>query len=250
MQPLLLSLLLPLAACYDGAYMTSDMTPDPGPEMSTVYQAGSPGAAWSPEEVETTRQRVLQMIHPDWSVKMSMGVADQKLGRNQDGGPGEVTENVLMRLVFHDCIPYADGTGGCDGCLNWGGMDSETPNPNDEAHKYKFDPINATDNKGLDGAAKFLEVIYTTLDWPLVTPSLTASLHQSGKSRADLWQLAGLVALEQALERANRACDLDFHGRQQVTLLEGRDKCEIKLTKPLKFLTGRKIGRASCRERV
>ena len=37
-----------------------------------------------------------------------------------------------------------------------------------------------------------------------------------GKSRADLWQLAGLVALEQALERANRACDLDFHARQQV----------------------------------
>ena len=181
MQPLLLSLLLPLAACYDGAYMSSDMTPDPGPEMSTVYQPGSPGAAWSPEEVETTRQRILQMIHPDWSVKMSMGVADQKLGRNKDGGPGEVTENVLMRLVFHDCIPYADGTGGCDGCLNWGGMDSETPNPNDEAHKYKFDPINATDNKGLDGAAKFLEVIYTTLDWPLVTPSLTASLHQSGQ---------------------------------------------------------------------
>ena len=70
-------------------------------------------------------------------------------------------------------------------------------------------------------------------------PSLEISLKQSGKSRSDLWQLAGLVALEQALERANRACDLDFHARQQVTLLEGRDKCEFKLTKPLKFLTGR-----------
>jgi hypothetical protein len=51
--------------------------------------------------------------------------------------------------------------------------------------------------------------------------------------------LAGLVALERTIERANRACDLDFHARQQVTLLESRDKCEIKLTKPLKFLTGR-----------
>ena len=84
-----------------------------------------------------------------------------------------------------------------------------------------------------------LEKIYTTIDWPLLEPSLEISLKQSGKSRADLWQLAGLVALEQALERANRACDLDFHARQQVTLLEGRDKCEFKLTKPLKFLTGR-----------
>ena len=26
----------------------------------------------------------------------------------------------------------------------------------------------------------------------------------------------------------------------QVTLIEGREKCEIKLTKPLKFTTGRK----------
>ena len=43
------------------------------------------------------------------------------------------------------------------------------------------------------------------------------SLYQSGKSRADLWQFAGLVALEQAIERANRACDLDYHKRQQVS---------------------------------
>ena len=83
---------------------------------------------------------------------------------------------------------------------------------------------------------------------------LQVSLEQSGKSRSDLWQLAGLVALEQAVERANRACDLDFHARQQVprreissdnddyqvTMLEGRDKCEMKLTKPLKFKTGRR----------
>ena len=64
--------------------------------------------------------------------------------------------------------------------------------------------------------AEFLELIYTTVDWPLKEPSLNVSLRQSGKSRADLWQLAGLVALEQAVERANRACDLDKWGRQQV----------------------------------
>ena len=33
---------------------------------------------------------------------------------------------------------------------------------------------------------------------------------------------SGMVALERAIERANRACDLDFHARQQITLLEGR----------------------------
>merc|ERR1711953_704538 len=69
--------------------------------------------------------------------------------------------------------------------------------------------------------------------------SLTGSLQQLGKSRADLWQFAGLVALEKALERANRACDLDKWSRQQITLLEGRDACEFKLKAPLKFWSGR-----------
>ena len=95
-------------------------------------------------------------------------------------------------------------------------MHDEVPNPNDDSHKYKFNPINATNNQGMDGVADHLELIYSTIDWPFQTASLEVSLQQSGKSRADLWQLAGLVALEQALERANRACDLDFHARQQV----------------------------------
>ena len=40
----------------------------------------------------------------------------------------------------------------------------------------------------------------------------------AGKSRADLWELAALVALDLTVERANRACDLDFHARHQVFL--------------------------------
>ena len=199
----------------EGGYMTADDIPSPGPDMSTVYQPGTPGAAWTDEEVASTRKRVLMMIYPDWEVKRSMGIADQKSGRNKDG-PGQCTENVLMRLVAHDCFPHADGTGGCNGCLNWHGMYAETPNPNSEDDKYRFESVNATDNKGLDGVAEKLEIIYTTIDWPFKTASLDVSLRQSGKSRADLWQFAGYVALEQAFERANRACDLDKWGRQQV----------------------------------
>ena len=52
---------------------------------------------------------------------------------------------------------------------------------------------------------------------------MSASLQQLGKSRADLWQFAGLVALERSLERANRACDLDYWGRQQVRRREADD---------------------------
>ena len=115
--------------------------------------------------------------------------------------------------------PKINISGGCDGCLNAGGFLDPTPNENDHDQFYTHTPINATNNKGLDKIAERLELIYTTIDWPFIEASQEVSLFQSGKSRADLWQLAGLVALEQTLERANRACDLDFHARQQVELL-------------------------------
>ena len=28
-------------------------------------------------------------------------------------------EPKAIRLAFHDCMPYTDGSGGCDGCLNF-----------------------------------------------------------------------------------------------------------------------------------
>ena len=123
--------------------------------------------------------------------------------------------------------------------MNSEGVFDETPSNTDKSQRFFWPAVNATNNKGLDMVAEKLELIYTTIDWPFKEAGQEVSLFQSGKSRADLWQLAGLVALEQTLERANRACDLDYHARQQVTLLESREKCEIKLTKPLKFQTGR-----------
>ena len=177
------------------------------------------------------------MINPVWQVKNEIGTADTAFGWFNDGS-GDVTENVLLRLAFHDCIPYEDGSGGCDGCLNFKNMGTPSPNPNYHDQYYQFEPMNTTD-KGLDRVVEKLELIYTTLDWPFAIPSLEVSLFQSGnvkellkfiayvcnkgnylfctgKSRADLWQLASLIALEQAIERANRACDLDFNTRQQV----------------------------------
>ena len=29
------------------------------------------------------------------------------------------TPSKAMRLIFHDCQPYVDGSGGCDGCINF-----------------------------------------------------------------------------------------------------------------------------------
>ena len=107
----------------------------------------------------------------------------------------------------------------CDGCLNFEGMFNEIPSANNGEHIYKFDPPTNTNNQRLAGVVVSLEKIYKSIDWPFasqINPDITTSLYQSGKSRSDLWQFAGLVALERAIERANRACDLDFHVRQQV----------------------------------
>ena len=189
-------------------------TPSTGPKMDTVYQPGTRGGPWTDQQVTSTRRRILQMIHPNWAVQKGMNEAKRRGGQGRTG----VTENKILRLAFHDCVGYEEG-GVCDGCLNWKGVGHR--NPNSHLHKkdmYRMDAsgVNATDNNGLGPIVEKLELIYTTIDWPFRTASLDVSLRQAGISRADLWALAGLVALERTLERANRACDLDFYGRQQV----------------------------------
>ena len=204
----LILLTLTAATGLEYDHLHSHEDPDPGPALDTAYIPGTPGADWTGEEIESTRLRILQAIHPDWGVQEDMfGIRKSVVA----------TENRIMRLVFHDCVRYTDGTGGCDGCLNWSGVGAAIPDPNDQEDFYKFDPVNQTDNNGLGTIVEVLELIYTTIDWPFKEASLTGSLQQLGKSRADLWQFAGLVALERSLERANRACDLDKWARQQVT---------------------------------
>ena len=97
------------------------------------------------------------------------------------------------------------------------------------------------DNNHLGVVVRYLEVIYTTLDYPKVAPALNVSLRDSGKSRADLWAFAAHVALERTIERANWGCKYDFNLRKQQTLLESREKCDIKLTNhfPAIFMFGR-----------
>ena len=118
------------------------------------------------------------MITPIWQEKSRMGL--WRMYNDRSG----TTENKVLRLVFHDCIPYEDGTGGCDGCLNWKGMYAPLRDVFAGAnHKYTFEPIKKTSNQLLDRTAEQLEKIYKTINWPYVKPTLEVSLHQSGKSR-------------------------------------------------------------------
>ena len=77
MIPLFLLLGLGHNSHADEAIIPYGTEPTLGPEMDTAYQAGTSGGPWSEEEVASTRQRVLQMIHPDWDVKEEMYQLDK-----------------------------------------------------------------------------------------------------------------------------------------------------------------------------
>ena len=50
-------LTLTSASLVSSAYLTVDEAPDPGPALDTAYVPGTPGADWTGEEIESTRQR-------------------------------------------------------------------------------------------------------------------------------------------------------------------------------------------------
>ena len=83
---------------------------------------------------------------------------------------------------FHDCLRYADGGGGCDGCLNWHGVGTRF---SVDGLKYGFleDDVTETNNNGLEYTVAVLEELYTNPAFPPGASKLSESLRSSGKSR-------------------------------------------------------------------
>ena len=95
----------------------------------------------------------------------------------------------LLRLAFHDCVPYTNGiTDGnpCDGCLN---MDA-----------------NLEHNNGLQYTIAVLEKLYQEPDFPFNAPTLPKSLKDMGISRADLWSYATMIALNEFFKQTQAQC--------------------------------------------
>ena len=156
------------------------------------------------------------------------------------------TASKFLRLGFHSCLKYWDGTGGCNGCLSNKNIgldkrhnctihgDSVNNSPN----------INQTDNAGLELTADILEEIFVNKDFPEHAETLPVSLAESGKSRADLWNFAAVVGVEWGLERNNNACDgEDWIGNTArlgcAHIRQNEPDCKIELQEPIKFFTGR-----------
>ena len=98
---------------------------------------------------------------------------------------------------------------GCDGCLNPDGIGIDMlKHYNTNKNKFNGPDITLTNNNGLLQTADILEEIYTNKDFPnnMGLPSLSISMKESGKSRADLWAFAALMAAQVGIEENNLAC--------------------------------------------
>ena len=82
-------------------YMTSEMVPDLGPALDTVYVPGRAGAAWTGQELASTRYRILQAIHPDWAVKEEMyGRRASRVQATENKGRFKITSYLHLQLHF------------------------------------------------------------------------------------------------------------------------------------------------------
>jgi len=244
------------------------------------YVPGTPGGAWTEEEVLIVKEKVRYMVNyknaktlyhanenfpPIVDVvygdtfKTFLNASDTSMNyyRNHSFMRSDnhlaPTTRKLIQLAFHDCLKNVDSEGnhfgGCDGCLNWEGMDLMYQVPfgvfmTETAPiwpSYRAMPIKyKTDNNKLSTTVMALELIYTDPTWPPGGPkSLPSSLFKTGKSRADLWQLAANTALEIEIAKANYGCSHKVSYQQMVVALEGKEKCLWKLQEPVPFQYGR-----------
>ena len=225
------------------------------------YIPGTPGEAWTNEEVAIVKSKLYDVI--------VRGGGSRAMSKLHDVWPDEWPQEYskvrepdapkFLRLAFHDCLKYQDGTGGCDGCLNmknlghkYGVWQNGKFNPDAQwlDHDDLYDDLTTSDNNGLELTAKVLEGIYIDPKYPSGTPKLEQSLFKLGKSRADLWSLAAITAVEFGVENNNLACqgpeaylngDLLQPPLNQCNhaYAANSSTCQVNMPRKIQFQTGR-----------
>eukprot|EP00927_Polykrikos_kofoidii_P006884 TRINITY_DN127_c0_g1_i4.p1 TRINITY_DN127_c0_g1~~TRINITY_DN127_c0_g1_i4.p1 ORF type:complete len:580 (-),score=76.40 TRINITY_DN127_c0_g1_i4:229-1908(-) len=163
-------------------------------------------------------------------------------------GKPMVKPGTVLRLSFHDCVKYTDGTGGCDGCLNWNGVDVERfPQNVISRLTSSVDDVDegVGANNALGDVVRELEKIYTSK----FHHSHNLSMKQRGFSRADFWALAGIAAVEFTMAINNDVCDTgrrpnetsrEFMKMGQCLWAQKEATCKAIPQRSLIFKTGRK----------
>jgi len=166
-----------------------------------TYVPGCPGAPWSEQEVLAVKAKLKRVLF------IGGGAATMRElhPEHRHSWRQLPSASKILRLGFHDCLRYTDGSGGCDGCLNWKGVGKRLRM--EDMKRWKLPAVHGTDNNGMAATVEVLEGIYTDERFPMRTPVLEKSLYELGKSRADLWALATLVAVEHSIYMNNLGCD-------------------------------------------
>ena len=125
------------------------------------YVPGTPGAPWTKEEVLIVKSKLYSLFH---RYGADNALLDINNGNRTFTWMDVPDEGKVLRLGFHDCLKYEDGSGGCDGCLNWDGV--EYRYPEDAAHKFLYPDIGKTNNNGMGPTVVVLEHIYTDPEFP------------------------------------------------------------------------------------
>ena len=248
------------------------------------YIPGTPGASWTPKELFAVKghltwimrnnERALKKVPAgpvsflegkvnNWKTitgkdvyKRYSGDVDATLSgiRENNGLEDAVLPNLakLVRLSFHDCLKDTE-TGGCNGCLNFRQMGAEGGGAESQGcHKSQTCPKGSLerriDNNNLLWVARVLELLYTNSRPPFSNSRkfrLDTSLQDAGKSRADLWAYAGLVAIEISSYLHNNFCDPNGEGLCPGQFDERSPSCHYSLPN-ITFRTGRRDCIPSC----
>jgi hypothetical protein len=212
------------------------------------YVPGTSGGPWSSEELLVIRAKLWRIFTDDQAPDIYKQIPDTGLPAPNPKTDLAFFAAKLLRLSFHDCLRYEDGSGGCDGCLNWEGVGVRFPTAKTIQFKFKYPDVKATNNNGMEHAVAVMEELYTNPNFPESTPQLSSSLKSTGKSRADLWSFAAKVAVEFSIEQNNFQCEMkptawagSYVGISQDChrSLEKPD-CKVHLPREIKFFYGRK----------
>ena len=187
--------------------------------QAAPYQPGTPGAPWTENQAVIIRNKILYLWRTDVYMKnvenfdfKNPDATDTDYIYDPDRHLSELDCDInkmmcrtgwaknarldsiafspekAIRLAFHDCQPYVDGSGGCDGCINF--------------------EENVAENDVLQHSVGVLEKLYQEINYPeMKGPNLEASPRDLGMSRADLWSFAGLLALDEVSRRTRTFCD-------------------------------------------
>jgi len=211
-------------------------------DFDPMVELGERGAPWGEQLVlQVTKKLEEVMSRPEKAVRQlgvtyeCMRQSGSNLTECEDGrklSSGELPDAPkFLRLGFHDCVKYADGSGGCDACLNMDGVFITYATDN------KNLPQKRGNNNNLGLTADVLERIYTDPAYPAGTPKLSRSLREGGQSRADLWALATQFAARIGMVNNNDVCGK--RSRNIFKSLGMKELCRLAPSRPMKFFSGR-----------